>query len=199
MPVQKEYHIELPKYARYCYIALLRGINVGGHSIIKMADLKKIFASFGLEEVKTYIQSGNVLFCSSEAAAGRLADDLGEKLSTELGYRVVVFVLTRRQLQEAAAHNPFLPELHDKEWRSHIMFLSDKPGPERIEALMRLQGEEYQFHLSDTLLYYAYSRKYDGKRRTIDFERVLGVTGTSRTWKVVDRLIELAGRENKDS
>jgi uncharacterized protein (DUF1697 family) len=195
MPVKRGYHIELPKYARYCYIALLRGINVGGHSIIKMADLKKIFASFGLEEVRTYIQSGNVLFCSSEADTGRLSDDLGKKLSTQLGCRVVVFLLTRRQLQEAAAHNPFRPELHDKEQRSHIMFLSDKPGPQRIEGLMRLQGEEYQFHVRDKHLYYAYSRKYDGKRRTIDFERVLGVMGTSRTWKVVDRLIELAEGE----
>jgi len=72
------------------------------------------------------------------------------------------------------------------------MFLSAAPAAARCRALMAVQGEEYRFHIEGKVLYYAYSRKFAGNRRTIDFEKILGVSGTSRSWKVVDKLIEIA-------
>lgn len=174
------------------YVALLRGINVGGHGIIKMADLKKLFESFGLTDVVTYIQSGNVLFRTEESDPARLALQLEKQLASSTGNDIKVLVLTPAELERAAANNPFDPERLDKEQRCHLMFLSAEPDAARREALMALEGEEYRFHIQDRVLYYAYLRKYDGRRRSIDFERVLGVTGTARTWKVVDKLIELS-------
>jgi uncharacterized protein (DUF1697 family) len=173
------------------YVALLRGINVGGHAVIKMADLRQLFESLGLSHVVTYIQSGNVLFKTEESGAS-LTRLLEKQLASSTGKEIKVFVLTPAELKRAADNNPFEPGRHDEEQQCHLMFLSAEPDAARREALMALEGEEYRFHIDDKVLYYAYSRKQDGRRRSIDFERVLGVAGTARTWKVVDRLIELS-------
>lgn len=175
------------------YIALLRAINVGGSSAVKMADLRARFEAFGLTEVSTYIQTGNVLFYSSDAEPARLARRLEQHLAASLGYRGKLFILTREQLIEVAANNPFDPARLDHEQRCHIMFLSAQPDPARREALLGMRGEEYNFAFHDEVLYYSYPRAFDGRRRAIDFEKVLGVTGTSRAWNVVDKLIQLTG------
>lgn len=173
------------------YVALLRGVNVGGSAVIKMADLKKMFESFGLDEVSTYIQSGNVLFKSKEANPEKLAAKLEKGIKTSWGNDIKVFVFTSGQLQKAIDHNPFEPKEHEKEQRCHLMFLSQKPDAARQKALMEQKGKEYRFAFWDKVFYYAYSKKWDGKRRTINFEKILGAYGTARTWKVVDALMEL--------
>jgi uncharacterized protein (DUF1697 family) len=175
------------------WVALLRAINVGGRTIIKMADVRKLFESLGLTDVATYIQTGNVLFSTREADPQRLARQLEKKLAPAIGSQARVFVLSPADLKAAAAHNPFDPERRDQEQRCHLLFLSAEPETARREKLMALQGKEYRFHLHDKVLYYAYDNQYAGNRRSIDFERVLGVAGTARTWKVVAKLIELAG------
>ena len=174
------------------YIALIRGINVGGHLVIKMTDLRKIFESLGFTNVVTYIQTGNVIFSSHETNKEKLVKQIEKKFKTSTGHDAKIFVLTNDKLKKAASHNSFEPERREKEQRCQLMFLSGKPDAAHRKALMKLKGEEYQFHIHDDVLYYAYSRKFDGKRRMIDFEKVLGLSGTSRTWKVVDKLIELS-------
>jgi uncharacterized protein (DUF1697 family) len=174
------------------FIALIRGINVGGHAIIKMADVQMLFESLGFANVTTYIQSGNVIFSSHKTNKEKLAGQIEKKFKSSTGSETKMFILTRDKLKKAAAHNPFEPERYEKEMRCQIMFLSAKPDASHSKALIKLKGEEYLFHIHDDVLYYAYSKKYDGKRRMIDFEKVLGVSGTSRTWKVVDKLIELS-------
>jgi len=176
----------------YQYVALLRGINVGGHTLIKMADLRKLFESFGLTDVVTYIQTGNVLFSTNYTDAEQLAQQLEKKLASSLGNKMTVFVLSPAELRKAAAHNPFNPECLDEEQRCHLMFLSAEPDEMHRKALMTLQGEEYRFHIQDKVMYYVYSREHNGNRRTINFEKVLGVIGTSRSWKVINKLIELS-------
>jgi uncharacterized protein (DUF1697 family) len=158
-----------------------------------MSDLQVLFESLGLTEVVTYIQSGNVLFNARDGDREHLAHLLEKKLETALGYQVPVFIFTRKQLEDAAAHNPFDPERRDKEQRCHLMFLSSETDSTHQAALMALEGDEYSFSIRGKVLYYAYSRKFEGSgRRTINFEKVLGVTGTARTWKVVNKLIELS-------
>jgi uncharacterized protein (DUF1697 family) len=175
------------------YVALLRAINVGGNNIIKMADLRRAFESLGFANVETHIQSGNVLFASAETSAERLASRLEKGLEASLGYRGSVFVLTPRQLKEAAANNPFDPERLENEQRCHLMFLSREPDEAHCAALMKLQGGDYRFFVQGRVLYYAYPKVSDGsRRRAIDIERVLGAIGTARTWNVVNKLVELA-------
>jgi uncharacterized protein (DUF1697 family) len=174
------------------YIALLRGINVGGHAIVKMADLRAQFELLGFTDVASYIQTGNVLFTATVTDTLRLKREIEGRLEASIGYRGAVFVLSLAQLQQAAAHNPFDPERLDEEQRCHLMFLSEEPDAAHREALMAMQSEVYRFAVHNKVMYYAYPRKFDGRRKTIDFEKVLGTVGTARSWKVVDKLIELA-------
>ncbi|MGA2142120.1 MAG: DUF1697 domain-containing protein [Brevinematales bacterium] len=176
----------------YRYIALLRGINVGGNSIIKMSYLQMLFESLGFKDVSTYIQSGNVIFLAEEPDARAVRNLIEEKLEKVLGYKISVFILTPGSLKKAAAGNPFDPETLDKIQYCQIMFLSDVPDPARVEALLLKQGSDYSFVIDGSLLYYAYPLETAGARRNINLEKILGVTGTSRSWKVVNRLIELS-------
>lgn len=174
------------------YVALVRGINVGGNSIVAMADLRTWVESLGLTDVATYFQSGNVVFSTAAGDPGRWARLLEEKILAAAGFRTPVFVLSPDELKRAAAGNPFDPARLDKEHRSHLMFLSAAPDAAHRRALMKLQGEEYRFQVKGRILYLAYSRKYDGNRRSLDFEKILGTAGTMRSWKVVDKLVALS-------
>ncbi len=176
------------------FVALFRGINVGGHSVIRMIDLSNLFEAMGFTEVSTYIQSGNVIFSAKEPVVRKLAPQIEKKFESSTGHKTKVFIFTNDILKKAAANNPFKPQLGEKDQICHLMFLSGKPGTANVNKLMTLKGEEYQFHVKGQVMYYSYSRKFVGRRRMIDFEKVLGVTGTSRTWQVVDKLIELSAR-----
>ena len=122
------------------YVALIRALNVGGTSVIKMTDLKKMFESFGLDGVSTYIQSGNVIFQSGEKNQEKLKEKLEKGIKEAWGKDLKVFVFTSRQLQKAADHNPFEPSKHEKEQICHLMFLSGKPDSAHQKALLDQQG-----------------------------------------------------------
>ena len=177
------------------YVALIRAVNVGGHSPVKMSDVRKRFEALGLEDVASYIQSGNVVFSTGETNRRRLTRKIESELSALAGHEITVFVLFPEEFKKAAAANPFDPARRDKEQRCHLMFMSAVPAAVRRKALMGMQGKEYRFYVGGKVLYLAYPRKYDGNRRAIDFEKVLGVSGTARSWKVVHKLIEIAGRK----
>jgi uncharacterized protein (DUF1697 family) len=178
--------------SQYIYVALFRGINVVGHAVIKMTDLKKMFENMWFKDVITYIQTGNVVFSSGEKDTKKLAVQIEKKFKSVTGHESKIFILTNDKLKKAAIHNPFEPEKHGNEQLCHLMFLSGKPDSTHIKELMKLEGREYRFHVHDDIMYYAYDKKFAGNRRFIDFEKVLGVKCTSRTWKVVDKLIELS-------
>jgi|WetSurMetagenome_2_1015567.scaffolds.fasta_scaffold78043_3 uncharacterized protein (DUF1697 family) len=187
--------MNIPKKQRSrVYVALIRAINVGGTGILRMSELKDRFESLGFKDVATYIQSGNVVFSTDETDRDRLSRSIEAGLSVIVGRPVKIFLWTPEELKKAASENPFEPERLDEEQRCHLMFLSGVPTVARRRALMGMQGEEYRFSFKGKVLYFAYSRKYDGIRRMIDFEKVLDVSGTARSWKVVDKLIEIAGR-----
>jgi uncharacterized protein (DUF1697 family) len=187
--------MKLPKNRpNQAYLALLRAINVGGKSLVRMSDLRKRFESLGFKDAVTYIQSGNVVFSSTDTDRNRISHRIEAELSGLTGRPAKIFLLTSEELKRAAAGNPFEPERLDKDQRCHLMFLSAAPTATRRKALMGMQGEEYRFSFKGKVLYFAYSRKYDGIRRMIDFEKVLGVSGTARSWKVVDTLIEIMSR-----
>jgi uncharacterized protein (DUF1697 family) len=158
------------------YVALLRAINVGGTSVMKMADLRARCEALGCEDVSTYIQTGNVLLSSDESAA-----TLTDRLEEELGTRV--FVLTPAALRKAATANP----LRADGWRSHLLFCDGRP---RTEALEEKGADQYRFAARDKVLYYAFPEELAGRRRSLDFERLAGVAGTARSAKVVDELVE---------
>jgi uncharacterized protein (DUF1697 family) len=173
------------------YVALLRAVNVGGNSLVRMPDLQTLFEALGLTDVATYIQSGNVVFSAKPADQAKLAQRIERHLHAGLGFRPTVFIRTRADLTAAAKGNPFQPERRDGEQQCHIMFLSGAPDAAAVSLLEAKGGDQYRFALKGDVLYYAYSRDLAGKRKTVPIEKLLGVTGTARTWKVVNKLIEM--------
>ncbi|MDP4171891.1 MAG: DUF1697 domain-containing protein, partial [Bacillota bacterium] len=134
------------------YIALLRGINVGGKNIIKMADLKKLFESLNLTNVKTYIQSGNVLFKSDEPAKA-----LQEKIESEIrevfGFPVSVILRTSEEFDYMIRNSPYESNsLADGESLS-IALLGDVPDSERVDYVMGFSGEVDECQIVDKTVY----------------------------------------------
>lgn len=130
------------------YVAFLRGLNVGGHRVA-MADLKRHFEALGLENVSTFIASGNVLFESDESEAGNLETRIEAELERELGYEVATFLRTDAELATIAAYEPFgEAEAREGDTR-HIAFLKG-PAPAAVLALSNdadaLRGHERELY-----------------------------------------------------
>jgi uncharacterized protein (DUF1697 family) len=107
------------------YLSLLRGINVSGQKIIQMKDLTKLFESFGFNNVRTYLQTGNVLFDSDETDTAKLTTFIEEKLLKELGYKVTVIIRTKHDLLDIVEQNPF--NEYDGDVKYYITFLAETP------------------------------------------------------------------------
>src|SRR4051794_34257293 len=101
------------------YVALIRAVNVGGHSIMRMPVLRQLIESLGFEDVKTYIQTGNVIFKSTEIDSAKLATKIEKGIEAGARYKTTVFVLTPEELREAAKNNPFKAKNEAGEGRSH--------------------------------------------------------------------------------
>jgi uncharacterized protein (DUF1697 family) len=173
------------------YLALLRGINVGGKNKILMRDLSAIFVEAGCKDVRTFIQSGNVIFSSSARASARIPGLIAAQITDSFGYKTPVVLRSTVELEDAVSNNPFLKAGSPLE-SLHVLFLADLPAPSKIEALdpHRSPGDEYivrgrQIYLrlpngaADTKLTNAY------------FDARLATTSTGRNWRTVTKLLEL--------
>src|ERR1041385_310257 len=109
------------------FVALLRGINVGGNKMVKMDDLKKWFAALGFKNVKTILATGNVLFESSAKNESALAKKIADKLKAELGHEVGLQIRSIDEIQKLADRNPFKKIKVTPATRLYITFLADKP------------------------------------------------------------------------
>ena len=177
--------------ARSTFVALLRGINVGGRTLIRMADLRALFESLGFADVETYIQSGNVVFESSGEDATTVAGRIEDAIEREHGLRPTVVLRTPGELARIAKANPLLAA-GAPESKLHVVFLDRGPAkgaaarldPERSPGdELVLKGRELFLHLPNGA---------GRSKLTLDYlERTLGVRGTQRSWKTV---LELAAR-----
>ena len=172
------------------YVALLRAINVGGRTTT-MTELRRIVEAFGVEDVSTYIQTGNVLF-TSEKSRRTLGSALERHISKELGYQVDGFVFTSDDLADAVENNPLPTKSTLATHQFVLLFLARKPAPARFDELKSMEDGTYRFALNGSVLYYSYPKSSAGRRRNIPMEKVLGTRGTARTQKVVEKLVELA-------
>ena len=121
------------------WIALLRGINVGGANILAMKDLAALLEKIGCANPRTYIQSGNVVFRSDEQSSSAMADRISDAVGLEYGFQPRVLVLSREELQEAANKNPF-PEAASQPSTVHLFFLAALPAHPDIDGLRSLNA-----------------------------------------------------------
>nr|WP_299203967.1 DUF1697 domain-containing protein [uncultured Brumimicrobium sp.] len=171
-------------------IALLRGINVGGKKKILMADLKELFIQLGCKQVKTYIQSGNVLFESIEDNS-QLADQIIIAIQKKFDFDVPVILLSKAELIEAYTSNPFLSE-NIEMGKLHLTFLKEQPTAEAIEQLKSMDLKQDRFEIIAKNLYIHCEGKFHKTKLTSAvIERKLNTQTTTRNWKTVTKLVEL--------
>jgi uncharacterized protein (DUF1697 family) len=175
------------------YVALLRGINVGGRTKVGMDDLRRVFVDLGHADVKTYLQSGNVLFESPDQTPSHLAGDIERRIARDLGVTVTVLVRTRDDLAQVVANNPFLGREADFA-KLHVTFLAEAPDRARAARLETPSGGPDEFSLAGREIYLLCPNGY-GKTKLNNtyIERRLGVAATTRNWNTVTKLCDLAG------
>ncbi|UVI27493.1 DUF1697 domain-containing protein [Paenibacillus spongiae] len=174
------------------YVAWLRGINVSGQKLIKMDHLKMIFESLQLSSVTTYIQSGNVLFLSDDLDTEALTLRIEKGLYEALGYEVPVIIRTVEELESVIANNPYDLNAFTEKDKLYVTFLSKKPSPEAVEALMAFQNEIDEFHIQDREVYILVHSSYGKTLFSNNFiEKKLRVSGTTRNWATINKMISL--------
>ena len=177
------------------YVALLRGINVGRHRRVLMADVKEAFAAAGAVDATTYLQSGNVL-CRSHLSAAKLAPALERELGSRLGHDIAVIVRTGAQLARLVAGNPWPGEKDGK--KVHVAFLEAAPKPAAVARLDPERVAPDEFRLAGRDVYLHYPRGYGRSKLTNDYlEKQLGLRSTMRNWKTVSALSELASARRR--
>ena len=172
------------------WIALLRGINVGGRHVLPMRDLMRILEKVGCRDVKTYIQSGNVVFRTSRRDASRLARIIGDEIDSQFGFRPMVVLLTAAELERAIEANPF-PEAESDPSKLHLLFLVDSEQAD-LDRLEALRAKSERFELLDGVLYLHAPEGIGRSKLAAQAERALGAPATGRNWRTIEKLAELA-------
>lgn len=170
------------------YIALLRGINVSGQKKIKMQDLKVHLTEIGLNNVKSYIQSGNLII-QSEKTAEILTALIEDKIEKEYGFNVPVTILTQKELEDVIENNPFT----NKNTKFlNVSFLFEQPEEEHIKALKSYDFDPDEFRINGKQIY-IYCPTGNGKTKLNNnfFEKKLKLKATSRNWNTLNELKRL--------
>ncbi len=176
------------------YISILRGINVSGHKLIKMDALKNIFQKLGLQDVQTYIQSGNVVFRSAEKDNGKLEKAIAKKITETFDFDVPVLVLPLKKLEQVFSSNPFLKGRNEDITKLHVTFLSEVPLQENIDLLKAGSYGTDEFTVVNDVVYLFCPDGYGNtKLSNTFFESKLKVSATTRNWKTITELVKIAG------
>ena len=173
------------------YICLLRGINVGGNRKMKMAELRSHLSDLGLEEVKTYIQSGNISFHASEKDYRKLEAQITKMIGEKYGYDVPVMVRQMEELQQIFENCPYLKEEEDLRM-IHVAFLSEAPTKAAFAELDLDQYAPDKAQLFKRAIYIYYPKgSYGSKLSSNLLEKKLGVKVTARNWKTMIKLMSM--------
>ena len=171
-------------------IALLRGINVGGNNIIKMAELRVLLTSLGYGDVRTYIQSGNCIF-QSDAEPCVLQDQIAQAIEAQYGFRPAVLVMSADLMQAAVDASPF-PEVPDDPKSLHLYFLSTPAEAADLAKLEALKIDSENYHLTNTVFYLNTPEGMARSKLGAGAEKALGVAATARNLNSVLKILELA-------
>ncbi|MCC6524897.1 MAG: DUF1697 domain-containing protein, partial [Polyangiaceae bacterium] len=176
------------------HVALLRGINVGGKNKLPMKELVPLFEQAGCRAVRTYIQSGNVVFRAARARAASVPEIVAEAIRARLGFRAPVVLRTADELGELARGNPFVRSGADV-GALHVVFLAERPTASRVAALdpgrsppdeLVVRGREIYLLLPNGVARTKLTNAY--------FDATLATTSTVRNWRTVLALLEMTDR-----
>ena len=170
------------------YIALFRGINVGGRNRLPMKDLVRILEDLGYHDVRTYIQSGNVVLVADEDLGEHDAQAISDAVEREFGFWPAVMLLRQSAIEAAVAENPFPTEIGK---HLHFNFLERQPEAPDLKTIQGLMSETEQMHLGNKVFYF-YAPDGIGRSKAVEkIERCLGVSGTGRNFNTVNAILKM--------
>jgi len=172
-------------------LALLRGINVGGKNKLPMRDLSALFVDAGCENVRTFIQSGNVVFTANARVLKNLGSVISSGIEERFGLRVPVLLRSAQQLRDVISNNPYHHAGKPEDYL-HVVFLADLPSAAKAAALdpdrsppdeFIVRGQEIYLHLPNGA--------GNSKLTNAWFDSKLGTVSTARNWRTVNKLLEM--------
>lgn len=173
------------------YVAFLRGINVGGKNKVKMETLREVCAAVGFQNVKTYINSGNVIFETKKTGDKKLAEKLSAAIEKEFGLKIKVMVRSLAEIEEIVKNNPFDGQF-ENEKDLHVFFLDEELPLEKADLLLSNNNENEQYFVQNreifcllrvSVLDSLMGKDYIGKK--------LKVSATARNWRTVNKILTL--------
>ncbi|MEK5413802.1 hypothetical protein BSK49_29430 [Paenibacillus odorifer] len=178
------------------YIALLRGINVGGNKIIKMLDLKAMFQSLGFANVRTYIQSGNVVFESDEGSVSLLSGVIERQIHEVFEFEVSVIIRTLAEMENVIANDPFQLSEPEEFKRWYVTFLPAEPSAEALDKLRTYENgpDKVRFVGREMYILYEVSVSQSSLFK-VPFDKILGMPVTARNWNTVNKLVAIGKME----
>lgn len=174
-------------------ISMLRGVNVGGHNKINMDGLRALYQSLGMQDSQTYVQSGNVVFRTSERDAVRLAKKIQNGIEKSFGCKPEVILRSPTELEEVIAGNPFAKRRDIDPSKLLVLFLAGQPSSEGREKVLAIKADPEELRMSGREVY-IYFPNGMGKTKlpSTVIEKGLGTPGTGRNWNSVTKLLEIA-------
>lgn len=172
---------------------MLRGVNVGGHNKIKMEALRSLYESLGMQDAQTYVQSGNVVFRTTERDQARLTKKIQNGIEKKLACKTEIIVRSVTELEDVIVRNPFANRRDVEPSKLLVIFLANEPSLERREKVLGIEADAEELHISGREVY-IYFPNGMGKTKLpwTTIEKTLGTPGTGRNWNSVTKLLEMA-------
>lgn len=177
------------------YVALLRGINVGGKNVLRMKDLVSLLEDLGAQDVKTYVQSGNAVFRSEETSASLLSNEIGVAIKMRHGLEPRVLLLESQELKRVVESNPFR-EAESEPATLHVYFLASAPANPDLDALECIRGGDERFAIEGNAFYLHAPGGIGRSKLAANAEKLLGVPATARNWRTVRKILAMAQQLN---
>ena len=184
----------------HTYISMLRGINVSGQKMIKMTELKVLYESLRLNNVATYIQSGNVIFQSKEKDPVSLGDAIEKAIERTFGFSVTVVLRQPAEFQRVINKCPFLGSAKIDESRVYVTFLKSRPASALVKAMALVPNKSNDtYQISGNEIYLHCPDGYGKTMLSIAFfEKYLKVPATTRNWKTVQTLLAMSSAPGRN-
>lgn len=173
-------------------ISMLRGVNVGGHNLIKMEALRALYSSLGLRDPQTYVQSGNVVFVVEKHDPAQLAKHIEDAIEKKFGFRPEVVVRTAADLKDALKRNPFARRAGIEPGKLLINFLAEAPAAEVREAILAIKPATEELRIDGREIYIYFPDGMGQSKLWPAISRKLKKPGTGRNLNTVQKLLEMA-------
>jgi uncharacterized protein (DUF1697 family) len=174
------------------YVSLLRAVNVGGRSI-PMSRLREVYSELGYDDVRSYIQSGNLVFHASQRSEAAVTSAIEAAIADEFGLAVRVLVRSDAEMAKIARSHPFARQVSGKGTALYVTFLATKPAAPKVKSIDAARYAPDAFKVVGREIYAVYPNGYGRSKLSLPlFEKALGVEGTARNWNTVTKLAELS-------